>query len=887
MLHEITRIARNAVAGLQAAHWRLWHWAVCRGWRLLLPIVVLLTMGFLMAVLLADTLQPVVESAVKGLHATSLLMGLGIFAGAAALLFFLGHVVGKWLKPGVTTIQEKLLHLVTLRLPPDLRQDAEASIADIMEVLKAWGQGQKVRTFGLVFTWVATFAFALAGVLFALAQIEKMQSQNQLLQSQNRIIIIEQQFQQEKDLANQRYEEIRDILLNLDSPPTAQAYALSLIPDAMRMPVAQAREKKQDDSKGAPADEKITVTTIPSYPNAPRLRSLLLTYMKLDRVGHALAKARASGELPKGADPSSEQAMSALRSLEPASSALFETLHRLGPPKSQGATANCLWNYATDTSQAGMEKPPPVAAEILPELPPADASHEQRANPPLVLHLEHVATASDVAASAPFQGFQAPFAFRVANLDAVRRAGDSRMIVWGSGTNLQSAHLEGADLEGAHLEGADLTMANLEETDLTMANLSRANLRSTTLRRAVLQRANLKAVVLIQAHLEGADLAEAHLESALLTAAHLEGAYLAGAYLQGASITEARLEGADLTEAHLESADFEKANLEEAILINARLEGSRFPGRLTSLEKADLSGAHLEGANLRRANLAGANFANARLAGADLTEADLKGANLAGAHLQAGVRRVAALPAAAFGAPSLPVYSLTEEIVESKENPCALLVPATLIVNVDLEGEFRWLTVENRFISDAEFAKAAATAGSPPDEAAGRAAAVAAQRHESGLQLFALNRRLCWPDTRATRNFLERIAGPENVRAISSTTTLGGDPSGGIIPTISASANWGEASAAVIVDGTTLEALRKLVPQEALNEPEDISKLRESLAKLQPATEAQIESRKKWSLHAAAAEALAKHKPTSRANGAEFAPPQSQSKRDATDRERQ
>ena len=658
MIRVISKAVCVALAWLRSAESRLRRWLTGRSLRLLLPVVLILALVFVLAGMLAKVVRPILDSAFGGMDRESVLMGLGIAAGVAALLFYLAHVIGKWLKPGITTLHENLLHLVTLRLSPDLRAEAEATVAEIMAVAKAWGQAQKLRGFGMVFTWVATFTLAIAGVLYAVAQIAKMQAQNQLLDSQNRIVIIEQQFQQEKDLANQRYEEIRDILLNLDSTPTAQAYALSLIPDAMRMPVTQAREKEPTDGKlkaekqndGEQSGSK--VTDIPSYPNAGRLRSLLQTYMKLDRVGHALAKARAAGEFSPGASPGSAEVLSVLRPLEPASTALFVTLHRLGPSRSPDGSIvsgkGCLWDYAANAAQGddGLS-PPPCAAEIGSQQLKSGDEHRVK-----FIHLEHVGSTADAMSSNPFQGAQAPFAFVGSK--------DPPVVVFGWDTDLGRSHLEGAFLMFAFLVGTDLSNAHLDGAALSGASLEGANLSSATMEGANLSSASL----------EGTDLRGAQLQGANLSTANLEGAILRATSLEGTDLRDAQLEGANFASAHLEGADLRGANLQGVKLLEE---------------------AHLYGADLGGAQLQGVDLSTARLAGVNLMGAHLQGANLEWAQFATSEVRVVIKAVTDWTGETSSVVSVSDGLNEVSGDICDLELSSALMAKTNVKGEFHCL----------------------------------------------------------------------------------------------------------------------------------------------------------------------------------------------------
>jgi Pentapeptide repeats (8 copies) len=122
----------------------------------------------------------------------------------------------------------------------------------------------------------------------------------------------------------------------------------------------------------------------------------------------------------------------------------------------------------------------------------------------------------------------------------------------------------------------------------------------------------------------GANLRNAHLGGANLSAANLSGADLSGADLRRANLSGTDLSGADLSKAQLRDTNLRGANLGAAKLSSADR---------ANLSGADLSGLRLSGANLSDLNLSGADLRNANLSGANLEGTDLSGANLGGTDL--------------------------------------------------------------------------------------------------------------------------------------------------------------------------------------------------------------------------------------------------------------
>ena len=108
--------------------------------------------------------------------------------------------------------------------------------------------------------------------------------------------------------------------------------------------------------------------------------------------------------------------------------------------------------------------------------------------------------------------------------------------------------------------------------------------------------------------------------------ADLSGADLSGADLSGADLAYANLAYANLTDAYLYRANLRCANLRYANLTNVNLYRA-------DLTHANLADADLTGADLRRANLSGTYLYGAYLCRADLRRANLSGANLRYASL--------------------------------------------------------------------------------------------------------------------------------------------------------------------------------------------------------------------------------------------------------------
>ena len=102
-----------------------------------------------------------------------------------------------------------------------------------------------------------------------------------------------------RESAARAYQEIRDILLDLDSTPQAQVYALASIPDVMRMPVPRAGKLVEEESTSTQpmqvSKDMQKVKTYVAYPNAAPLRSLLLRLYEAGSGGTCPERSRNFG----------------------------------------------------------------------------------------------------------------------------------------------------------------------------------------------------------------------------------------------------------------------------------------------------------------------------------------------------------------------------------------------------------------------------------------------------------------------------------------------------------------------------------------------------------------------------------------------------------------
>ncbi len=520
-----------------------------------------------------------------------------------------------------------------------------------------WAQGAieawEARMAGRVALYVGLSLIAMLGFIVAYGQFQKLAEQNRLLTTQNDLIRINQEFELTQSSADDRYSEIRDILLNLESPSEAQMYALTRIPDAWEMAVAVAAEPD--------ADGKVERNW--KYPNAERLKELLRSYMRFDRLGQAVEKGKRDGKWPKDAKADSPEMKQVMDTVADVSTEVMTTLHRLGPkenfeddPDAQLSAAELkprltLWDLAFLNN--------PVSSKGVFQFGP-DTSSDQA-----ILKMEHIPTGYFVEThlegvdlrGAHLEGVD----FRGAHLEGADFS-DTQM----EGANLSGAHLEGADfsdarleganLSGAHLEGADFSDARLEGADLRGADFSGTILSNAHLEKAQLERTNLadadslrgvhfsmggdqlERINLQHFNFRGASLNGAHLEGSDLRGAHFAGAYLSGANLEGANLTGANFQLADLDGARLEGAFLQGACLEWADLQGAHLEGADLTG--ANMKGAKFVKAHMEGANLERGLLQGSSLEEAYLEGVNLTGCDLRGASFSGARIRASEKAV-------------------------------------------------------------------------------------------------------------------------------------------------------------------------------------------------------------------------------------------------------
>jgi len=425
----------------------------------------------------------------------------------------------------------------------------------------------------------------VASFMVNYAQVEKLTDQNRLLWVETQITALNQQFEAQRALAQAEYEQISRILLNLNSTPTEQAFALRRLPDAMRLPVIRAAA---DPASLQALKEGQPIPIYRDYPNVLPLRSLLLEYMRFDRVGLTL-----KNRIPEQRTQRSD--VEALKIWEPASTELFWTLHRLGPPRrstNDSSSLPCLWDFVP----AGTNQAPELATNWDETLIAKPRGYDAADVKVPTWHLEHLE-------STQWEAFQAPAAFSGVL---------SCRLIFVTNAIMRRVHLQGADLSDSDMIGADFSDSHLERVSLTRANLTGADLHSL----------DLHGVNLISARLTRADLSFSDLTGSSLDGATLTAASLYSANLAGADLSSANLAIANLKSAHLAGADLRSTDLANARLISA------------NLMVANLDSANLVGAELSWAKLAATQFKGATLQGAALITEHVKlDANLAAMEL--------------------------------------------------------------------------------------------------------------------------------------------------------------------------------------------------------------------------------------------------------------
>lgn len=465
-----------------------------------------------------------------------------------------------------------IVNIVTKRFGRGLRDSFESAIKivviffgrrrkyrEIRENAKVFFSGVRVFFTLLLVSFLTGLVVILFQSLLNIAstmnhqqQVAKMKDQNDLITLQNQMQVIQQHFEMTRSEADRQYEEISSILLDRESTPQMQVYALKKIPHAMTREVILIEDnKKHFDGE---------VDKVYRYPNIPRLRDLLSQYLRDDRVGQSLEMAGLDVE---DSNLRSPQERRVLEKLEPISTQLLITLAQLG----QEVDRVAMWNISEFQSSERIAFP-----DFQLSKDPDKRSQE--------IDLTHISTETWAGAQIPcaFYNRQSSTVifpknanFEDANLEGVNLRG-ARFL----GAIFHNARLDGADLGNAHLTGANLSSARIVGANLSGADMTRTHSEQANLSYSILNEAHLEGSYHWIANFDGADLTDARMEGAFLEMSSLKGTILHRAHLEGAKLHRGRLIGADLTNVYLSGAD----------LCQAIVEGS------------DLTGAHLEGAHL-------------------------------------------------------------------------------------------------------------------------------------------------------------------------------------------------------------------------------------------------------------------------------------------------
>ena len=378
--------------------------------------------------------------------------------------------------------------------------------------------------------------------------------------------------------AQRSYEEIASVLQNVDSSLTGQLAALRKLPEAITKEVVE---------RGSGSD-------LYRYPNVDRCRTLLLHYLQEDRVNHLLRK---RGLFEPGAvstevatlikDPraNTNDELVALMDLEPISSQLVITLHRLGGDSS-------IWSFR----DSGFTEPQNIKKLIRPRPDKSKQIH---------IDLTHIETS----------------AFNRAQLTALGSQDQSFTLTFPRGANLKHAQLQGSDLSHSVMRGAKLDRANLQFADLGRATFEDPELEpsliSTQMQGAILIRAKLRGSRLYRVNLQGANLMGVNFEEVDIDQCELQGATLLSAKMAWATLDASNLTGAQLSHCNLLGASIEDCNLQATNLEGASLKGATF--RNVNLRNANLTGVAFEGTSIQECNLIGTNLSSARFSGGDVT----------------------------------------------------------------------------------------------------------------------------------------------------------------------------------------------------------------------------------------------------------------------------
>ena len=396
--------------GFLGTVWRRgWRLAVVRGW------------------LLAFAVGLVVGAVAKWTELFSFMAEsweiiLVVVLSAAAPLVILSFVFYRWKRPSL----EELGDFVTRWREIDRERKRET----LLRILTAAGAY-------VAFSSLVGIVLALLINFLAVAQLGRFTEQNRLLETQNAVITANQRFQTEREAAQRRYDEIVEVLSNLDASIGTQVCAVQSIPEAMLMQVHVVTDEMS--TTGA-------LTFNATYPNLVPLRRRFQAFIREDRVGRALAMAN----VPPIEGGMTEDQAKALKPLGQVSDAIARTLHRLGPPHGEDPN-HSLWRW--DAQSASRV---PACRDLL--------SPETKS-----LDLRHV---SDL------DGAQLPFLLHVS---FSIRSSTRGIIKFADRVNMQSTSLQRAFLFHASLRGARLELARLQGADLLGVSLQGADLYAASL----------------------------------------------------------------------------------------------------------------------------------------------------------------------------------------------------------------------------------------------------------------------------------------------------------------------------------------------------------------------------------------------------------------------
>lgn len=452
---------------------------------------------------------------------------------------------------------------------------------------------------GLLLVGLLGILFPLIYSLPAQLQVLRISEQNILVATQNKLLIESAATEGQVARAASKLAEIKQILLDPNSPIQIQLYALKQIPTAVSMEVKRPIRSAEDGSFTYHLD----------YPNLLPIRALIADYIRFGRVDTALEKAGivwdGEGFIPKGA-------MDQLEQLSDISTETLKLLHQFGPSPKKNTNADSIWGFVPDGKK---ELPPARLLEPSSDVSLATTYPGQKYQGKfLYLDLSHLP--KDF-----FEYSQLPCAFRRSNMAyGIKLSKNSNFVKchfegWAplvfsaeacafTDTRLDNGYfiavefrdvqfvrssLNGTNLEWANLNNSSFFMSQIVGTKWKNADLTGSNFSLSSIKRCIFDSCSFDGLTAFNSRFTQSRFTDSTFHLASFTQCGFGASEHSNSSFYGADLTQvefigARLTGSLFSGSRLADVCFAGSELDKVSFAGSKISDVTFGGRTVTIQ---------------------------------------------------------------------------------------------------------------------------------------------------------------------------------------------------------------------------------------------------------------------------------------------------------------